>query len=402
MTDGGQKGFAGLESLLSVALPATEIRQAPPDDAPPAHVTRLVAPHDSQISSLVPPDTGQFPGVFIFLGAIVLLGILVLALSTGADVARHQASPAVPATTLAGAASRPANDTPVAEVLAVASWKANLRAMPQAKAKVLSTLARGTPITLLEERDGFVKCRTDGGIEGWISRSILITRADAVRLAGMTPGEYVKLRNGLQPIDALATYIQRLEPDLLLLRQQVADRSDAASVTVQRIEFESKPGDIPVDGAASTWYSLETRALMDQGDDAGAAQSAQAAVFADPLSADAHTALGYIAMKRHDYELVRVISVILLALAPNSTNTWVMVGTNAAVTDQPTLASEAFARAMDLSKSKGTTVRVLKDIADKSQDVRVASAIDETLASKAGRAAAASSPSSAPADSRSK
>lgn len=396
MTDGGQKGFAGLESLLSDALPATEATREVPAGVPPAPATRPVAPNESQISSRVPPDAGEFPGLMIFLAAVVLLGILALVLSLGPYRSTDQEASAVPAAPSSRAASSPATNIPVSEILAVASWKANLRAMPQAKAKILSTVDRGTPITVLEDRDGFVKCKTDAGLEGWISRSVLIARVDAVRLAGLSAEEYVKSRNGLQPIDALATYIQKLEPDLLLLRQQVADRSEAASVTVQRIESEFKPADIPADGAASNWYALEARALMDQGDDAGAAKSAQAAVFADPLNADTHTALGYVALKRHDYELVRAVSAVLLALAPSSTNTWVMVGTNAAVADQPMLASAAFARAMDLSKSKGTTVRVLRDLADKSQDVRVASAIAETLAPKASRAEAESSSSSAP------
>jgi hypothetical protein len=275
--------------------------------------------------------------------------------------------------------SAPAAPPTVMEVLAVAARNANVRATPAARAKIIGTLPRGTALVVLDESDGFVRCRAGGQPEGWIARSILIGKADADRLAGLSADVYVESRKDLRVIEKVLAHVNALEPELFALRGEALSRSPSIADTILAMESHAKPDDIPRDIAAGTWFSLAARASLDSGDDEGSFRSAAAAVFADPLNPDYHMALGYAAVKQEDKKLISAMSAVLLALAPGSTNTWVITGVAAAMEDLPPLAAGSFAQAIERSKSRSTTLKVLKDMATKARDARVSAAIEAAL-----------------------
>jgi hypothetical protein len=165
----------------------------------------------------------------------------------------------------------------------------------------------------------------------------------------------------------------------LTLRGEALSRSPSIAETILALESRAKPDDIPRDIAAGTWFSLEARASLDSGDDEGSYRSAAAAVLGDPLNPDYHTALGYAAVKQEDKKLISAMSAVLLALAPGSTNTWVVTGVAAAMEDLPPLAAGSFAQAIERSKSRGTTLKVLKEMGGKARDPRISSAIEAAL-----------------------
>jgi hypothetical protein len=264
------------------------------------------------------------------------------------------------------------------EILVVAAKNANLRATPQGKAKVVGVLPRGTTITVLDESDGFVKCNPMPHIEGWIARTVLVAEAEATRLAGVSADVYVESRRRLHVLEKVRAHVEAHRPQLIALVVQASARPRNISDAIRQLEAEPKPTDIAIDPPAGLWFSLEARAMLDAGSTVESTRSALAAVFADPLNADYYTALGYAAIKSGDKEIVSAAAQVLLTLAPGSTNSWVIVGVAAALEDNP-FATDALAVAIERSRSKPTTLKVLKEIASQTLDTRIRSAIDAAL-----------------------
>ena len=104
-----------------------------------------------------------------------------------------------------------------------------------------------------------------------------------------------------------------------------------------------------------------------------------AAIYADPLKVDYHTALGFSAIALGQRELLEVQAAILPALAPGATNTWIVVGINAALTGKTDLAQGALLAALDRSRNRATTVRVLRGMAARSEDGAVVAAVNAAL-----------------------
>jgi hypothetical protein len=97
-------------------------------------------------------------------------------------------------------------------VYAVAALNANLRALPSTRSKVIGTLKRGAPVVALDQRDGFIKLRTNGYVEGWISSDIVIEMADLTRLQSTSPADYIAARERFMPIEKLTEHLDRMSP----------------------------------------------------------------------------------------------------------------------------------------------------------------------------------------------
>lgn len=65
---------------------------------------------------------------------------------------------------------------------------------------------------------------------------------------------------------------------------------------------------------------------------------------------------------------------------PGATNTWIVVGINAALTGKTDLAHGALLAALDRSRNRATTVRVLRGLAARSEDDAVVAAVNAALA----------------------
>jgi hypothetical protein len=80
-------------------------------------------------------------------------------------------------------------------------------------------------------------------------------------------------------------------------------------------------------------------------------------------------------------ELLQVTAAILPSLAPGATNTWIVVGINAALIGNTDLANGALLAALDRSRNRATTVRVLRGMAARSEDDAVVAAVNAVLSS---------------------
>ncbi|MBX7132675.1 MAG: SH3 domain-containing protein [Fimbriimonadaceae bacterium] len=263
-------------------------------------------------------------------------------------------------------------------VYAVAALNANLRALPSTRSKVIGTLKRGAPVVALEQRDGFIKLRANGDVEGWISSDIVIEMADLTRLQSSSPAEYIAARERLKPIEKLTEYLDQVSPQVRVLLSQIEGGQDSLAMTVGEIENHERPG-VETDSAAGLWFSLAARAAADSGDHVEAIRLVTAAIYADPLKVDYHTALGFSAIALGQRELLEVQAAILPALAPGATNTWIIVGINAALTGKTDLAQGALLAALDRSRNPATTVRVLRGMAARSEDGAVVAAVNAAL-----------------------
>ena len=263
-------------------------------------------------------------------------------------------------------------------VYAVAALNANLRALPSTRSKVIGTLKRGAPVVALDQRDGFIKLRTNGYVEGWISSDIVIEMADLTRLQSTSPADYIAARERFMPIEKLTEHLDRMSPQVRSLLSQIEGRQDGVATTMSAIEGYERPA-IEADSAAGLWFSLAARAAADAGDHVEAIRLTTAAIYADPLKVDYHTALGFSAIALGQRELLQVTAAILPSLAPGATNTWIVVGINAALSGKTDLAHGALLAALDRSRNRATTVRVLRGMAARSEDAAVLAAVNGVL-----------------------
>jgi len=312
--------------------------------------------------------------VLLWLGVFAVGAVVWLAVFGGG----RQGS-SVPAQSIASTDApivRGQNETP--RVYAVAALNANLRALPTTRSKVVGTLKRGAPVVEIERRDGFIKLQGSGDLEGWISSDILIEMSDLTRLQSLSTADYIAAREQFTPIERLTEHLDRMSPQVRSLLSQIESRQDGAATTISEIEGYERPA-IEADSAAGLWFSLAARAAADAGDHVAAIRLTTAAIYADPLKVDYHTALGFSAIALGQRELLQVTAAILPALAPGATNTWIVVGINAALTGRTDLAHGALLAALDRSRSRATTVRVLRGMATRSEDAAVVAAVNGAL-----------------------
>ena len=150
------------------------------------------------------------------------------------------------------------------------------------------------------------------------------------------------------------------------------------AATISEIEGYERPA-IESDIAAGLWFSLAARAAADAGDHIDSIRLTTAAIYADPLKADYHTAMGMSAIALGQREVLKVTAAILPALAPGATNTWIVVGINAALNGKADLANGALLAALDRSRNRATTVRVLRGLAMRSEDAAVLAAVNGVM-----------------------
>jgi len=319
--------------------------------------------------------SGGSSRVLLWLGAIAVSSVVLFGVFGGG---RQGASgPAQPIAPAEAPGVRAQSETP--RVYAVAALNANLRALPTTRSKVVGTLKRGAPVVEIDRRDGFIKLRGSGDIEGWISSDILIEMADLTRLQSSSPADYIAARERFTPIERLTEHLDRMSPQVRSLLSQIEDRHDGVATTISEIEGYERPA-IDADSPAGLWFSLAARAAADAGDHVEAIRLTTAAIYADPLKVDYHTALGFSAIALGQRDLLQVTAAILPALAPGATNTWIVVGINAALSGKGDLAHGALLAALDRSRNRATTVRVLRGMAARSEDDAVVAAVNAALA----------------------
>lgn len=310
----------------------------------------------------------------LWLGAVAVCAVVLFAVFGGGM--QGSSGPAQSIATAAAPALREQSATP--RVYAVAALNANLRALPSTRSKVIGTLRRGAPVVEIERRDGFIKSRGGGDIEGWISSDILIEMADLTRLQSSSPADYIAARERFTPIEKLTEHLDRISPQVRSLLLQIEGRQDGVSTTISEIEGYERPA-IEADSAGGLWFSLAARAAADAGDHVEAIRLTTAAIYADPLKVDYHTAMGFSAIALGQRQPLQVTSTILPALAPGATNTWIVVGIDAALHGKTDLAHGALLAAIDRSRNRATTVRVLRGMAARSEDAAVIAAVNGAL-----------------------
>lgn len=298
-------------------------------------------------------------------GSVALFAIFNANRQGSSDSARPSAPTVVPS-------ARQQTETP--RVYAVAALNANLRALPSTRSKVIGTLKRGAPVVALDHRDGFIKLRVNGDVEGWISSDIVIDMADSTRLQSTSPADYIAARERFTPIERLTEHLERMSPLVRSLLSQIESQQDGVATTISEIEGYERPA-VEVDSAAGLWFSLAARAAADSGDHVEAIRLTTAAIYADPLKVDYHTALGFSAIAVGQRDLLKVTAAILPSLAPGVTNTWIVVGINAALDGKTDLARGALLAALERSRNRATTVRVLRGMAARSEDPAVVAAV---------------------------
>jgi len=272
--------------------------------------------------------------------------------------------------------AREQTETP--RLYAVAALNANLRALPSTRSKVIGTLKRGAPVVALDHRNGFIMLRVNGDVEGWISSDIVIDMADLTRLQSTSPADYIAARERFTPIERLTEHLERMSPQVRSLLWQVEGQYDGVATTISEIEGHERPA-MEVDSAAGLWFSLAARAAADAGDHVEAIRLTTAAIYADPFKVDYHTALGFSAIAIGQRDLLKVTAAILPSLAPGATNTWIVVGINAALNGETDLARGALLSALERSRNRATTARALRGMAARSADTAVIAAVRGAL-----------------------
>ncbi|WPB57391.1 DnaJ domain-containing protein [Xylophilus sp. GOD-11R] len=353
----------------------------PPD--PPQQPSPPPQPRPSPPTPTAAPATPPAQGV----GGPgwMLIGIVIAALaaalisnasnSTGSVNPRPNLAPqSAQALVPEAAPTRP--DLPV---LAVAAVSANVRKEPTAKSKAIGLLARGTPIEQISTTNGFVNFKLPDGREGWIARDVVVPRADAIRLSGLSAADYANARVPLRGIEQLFAALEPYREQQVQALFQVATESTEVDRTLAELANKAPIRSNIVDLEAASWYSLEARYSADNGNPIDEFQSARAAVFANPASVDAHVALAYAAIKAGEFEVVKGVASVLPTMAPNSTNTWVIVGVSAAKTDNSALAINSVMLALRKSKNLKVTEQVLTEIAKRSSEPSVSQAINSAL-----------------------
>lgn len=359
------------------ASPPSPPPTPPPPPAPTPPPTAAPAPPPTHAK---PQDGNNSPvGVIACIVIAIVIGAAVFSNrsnSTGADSA---VAPAPPTKAARAPVPEMAPAPPRMPTLAVAAVNANVRKEPSAKSKAIALLARGTPIEQISNVNGFVRFNLSDGREGWISRDVVIPRTDALRLGGLSATDYANARVPLRGIEQLFAALEPYRELQVQALFQIATESAQLDGTLTELTNKARITSDNVDSEAASWYSLEARYFADNNKPADGFQSARAAVLADPANADAHVAFAYAAVKVGEFGAVKGVATVLPTLAPNSTNTWVIVGVSAANTDNSVLAINAFLLALRKSRNVNVTAQVLADLASRSSEPKVSQAINTAL-----------------------
>jgi hypothetical protein len=311
-------------------------------------------------------------------------GVLVLVLVLGALAAlglwsqrsTNQPGEAGKAVMATEGLAKPAMNQARPQSLTVAAIKANLRKDASVKSASIQVMSRGDSFEPLAESNGFLKLALPNGRTGWIAKSLVVSSAASTRLAGLKASQYA---SSPERRSAVVSFRDTLSPYAGLLGQmmsQVASDSRLSSATTARISSLKTVAPTPDDDAA-IWFALEAKWQSDNGAPPNALAAARAAVAANPADVDNLVALGLAAIKADDpTSLGDVISTLPL-LAPEATNTWVLVGAWAAAKGDNALSAGALRMALGQSRNQKVTQAFLLAMATKVDNQLVAAAFQD-------------------------
>ena len=349
----------------------------PPTASPPPPPRQPPAPQPAYVK----PPAGDNSSVGVIACVVIAVILVAVVISNRPNSSRPESASAITPSAIStrAPAVEPLPTAPSTPTLAVAAVNANVRKEPTARSKAIALLARGTPIEQISNVNGFVKFNLPDGREGWISRDVVVPRAAAIRLGGLSATDYADARAPLRGIEQLFTALEPYRELRVQALFQIATESAHIDATLTELASKVRVNSENVDPEAASWYSLEAKYNADNGKPIDGFQSARAAVFADPSNVDAHVAFAYAAAKVGELGVLKSVSVVLTTLAPNSTNTWVVMGISAANNNDNILAVNSLLLALRKSKNPKVTVQVLSDLAGRSSDPKVSQAINTAL-----------------------
>lgn len=272
--------------------------------------------------------------------------------------------------------AKPVARQPQPHSLTIAAVKANLRKDASAKSASIQVMKRGDSFEPLAELNGFVKLALPDGRTGWIAKSLLVSNASSMRLAGFKASQYA---SSPERSRALASFRDTLRPYAGLLRQmmsEVASDSKLSSETIAKISLLKPVAPAP-DIDAAVWFALEAKWQSDNGAPSEALAAARAAVAANPADVDSLVALGLAAIKIDDNASLEDVVSMLPVLAPEATNTWVLVGAWAAAKGEGALSAGALSVALEQSRNLKVTQAFLLNMAAKVNNQLVAAAFKD-------------------------
>lgn len=369
-----------IEALIVESMQGAT-RSPPPAPAPPPAPTPPppAAPAPPPAHAKSQDGDGSPAGVIACIVIAVVIAAAVISNRSNSTRAVSAVAPAHPTEAARASVPETVPAPPSVPTLAVAAVNANVRKDPSAKSKAIALLARGTPIEQIINVNGFVKFNLSDGREGWIARDVVVPRTDAIRLGGLSATDYADARVPLRGIEQLFAALEPYRELQVQALFQIATESAQLDGTLTALANKALITSDNVDSGAFSWYSLEARYFADNNKPADGFQSARAAVLADPTNVDAHVAFAYAALKVGEFGVVKGVATVLPTLAPNSTNTWVIVGVSAANTNNSVLAINALLLALRQSRNAKVTAQVLADLASRSAEPNVSQAITTAL-----------------------
>jgi hypothetical protein len=389
------KGFAGLSSMLSHvddALVATGDENPSPhkpqedpgsQNTDPIVESTAAEPPPVTASArrdyVAPQPTGRATAAKWIVGVGVAIGVLWLFhVASGPSSVDRTAGQASPSAAPVSASRSP--DT-VASIqtagfepsLAIAAIKANLRAEPFPKAKIVRVLSRGEKLQIGNDIDAFWFVHLADGTSGWVAKELAIPVADEQRLQRLTAQQYVEQRASEGRLKEL---VRQREPQMkafLVALYQIANRSTETLATLDELE-NAKAYTLVPDEPTAVWYGLSAKAAAAVGNFEEAAWNSRAAIEADPTNPDHHIALALNSFEAGNYEVTKAVAKIVPFLAPRTTNAWVVLGLAEALDEkdgQESTATGAFVLAVRLSRNPAFTRKYLSDLSTKSTVPRV-------------------------------
>lgn len=267
----------------------------------------------------------------------------------------------------------------------VAALNAVLRGGPSLRAKRLGELARATPLQQLQGgNDEFVNVRTSDGTSGWISREVIVSAADARRLSGVSPGQYVEQRRAERRLSEVYTQSKASQGSLEELHAQVLARSPSVFTTLDRLEAARRV-DIAVDSATATWFGLAASLSYQSKNYNDAYIESWAALEGDPLSKVHAQRMSLAAHRLGKVGVLKSIAALLPHIAPKSATTWAIVGLAQAADPAVDMnqVSGSFVLVSKLTGDPSTGKALLADLKASSSDRRLIEAIDRALSEAA-------------------
>lgn len=313
---------------------------------------------------------------------VLILGALA-ALGLWSQRSTSQFGEAGKATMATEGFEKPVLNQPRPQSLTIAAIKANLRKDASVKSASIQVMSRGDSFEPLAESNGFLKLALPDGRTGWIAKSLVVSSAGSMRLTGLSASQYASLP---ERRSAVLSFRDTLSPYAGLLSQmmsQVGSDSKLSSATIVRISSLKAVAPTPDDDAA-IWFALEAKWQSDNGAPPDALAAARAAVAANPADVDGLVALGLAAIKADDRTSLGDVIATLPLLAPEATNTWVLVGAWAAVNGDSALSASALRMALEQSRNQKVTKAFLLTMASKVNNQLVAAAFQNAARRSGG------------------